>query len=246
MLARAGMVLFACAGLFSFEPAAAGVNEDCFKTHLLEAIGLNETRAPLYSAATNGRSLEISNKLIGLEKIFIMGNKLFGFDRRARPYNRAGIPVLCLEMMPMAQAPKYVERRPEPWPRLESFQALDGPVLARELAFALKDNGLRAMADLAEESLNVLLVEPRFHCMSRHVLESLIRTARLAPEHARKALRLGLPSTEKLSRSFAQSHLPMLSSAAELDAAAAPLQAEGIGILCQDVPPIPIPPRVSP
>ncbi len=202
------VILSACAAFFILTEARAEVNLDCFRTHIEEAIEINKARAPLYAASSGGRSRAISSKLIGLERTSLWGDTLvLGFDRKARPYNEAGVPILCAEMIPMAFAPAYVDRLPPPWPDIRSFSALDGAVLTRILRHELRNEGLQPMADLAERKLMELSAEPRFHCMSRHVLESLIRGARLAPGHDAQAERLGLASTAELSLSFVKAHL---------------------------------------
>lgn len=230
-------------GALDLSLAASGheVNRDCFRIHLDEAIALNQERDPLYRAVSDGRSRAISSRLIGLEKLALLANRVLGLDRRARVYQNAGIPILCSEFVSMELTPKFRARSPRPWPSLNDFVPVDGAVLARTLRHELNKNGLEGLAAAVEAKLEELNHEPRFHCMVKHVLESLARTARLAPTHEAQAKALGLPSPRHLSDLFIWAQLQTLYDSADLDASAAPLQAEGIAILCQDVPPIEIP-----
>nr|MBA2571563.1 hypothetical protein [Gemmatimonadota bacterium] len=63
-----------------------------FETHLREAIALNRERLPLYAQLTDGASLPISRRLIRAELLALPLARYF--DRRAQPYERAGIPLL--------------------------------------------------------------------------------------------------------------------------------------------------------
>jgi hypothetical protein len=77
-----------------------------------------------------------------------------------------------------------------------------------------------------------------YHCMVKHLLESFIRAARLAPLHHEKAIAQGLPTTLSISKKILWGHLPAFQPGSEFDRDLAPLQAEGIPMLWQDVPKI--------
>ena len=74
--------------------------------------------------------------------------------------------------------------------------------------------------------------------MLRHLVESALRVANVAEHHAALAEAAGLPSPRRLLSLLLQMHLWGFSFAARLDDEAAPLQAAGLPILCQDVPAI--------
>ncbi|MCM2280349.1 MAG: hypothetical protein NDI61_00725 [Bdellovibrionaceae bacterium] len=65
-----------------------------------------------------------------------------------------------------------------------------------------------------------------------------MRSARLASRHAAAATALGLPSSAPLSREFIEWQILGISVATDLDTDASSIQAQGVPILCQDVPPI--------
>ncbi|HEV2147105.1 MAG TPA: hypothetical protein VGR37_06865, partial [Longimicrobiaceae bacterium] len=104
---------------------------------------------------------------------------------------------------------------------------------------ALARDGFGGAAAALGAELAALEATPCCHCMLRHMLESMLRVATLAPVHAARAEEAGMRSTAGLSRLLLRLHLLALSDAAKLDVLAAPIQARGIPILCQDVPPIP-------
>jgi hypothetical protein len=75
--------------------------------------------------------------------------------------------------------------------------------------------------------------------MTRHLLESALRITNGARRYAAEAEARGVASPAGLSRALLSMHLTTLGEGARLDRRAAPLQAEGVPIICQDVPPIP-------
>ncbi len=229
------LVLPVCFGFLN----EAHAKEECFRDHLREAIELNEHRKPLYSALTNSRSIEISERLIRHERMAIFGSRIFyNFDKDAEIYQKHGINIVCDEYVPMALTPGFQPASPLPHPDLRRFQEIDPYILSRRIKRA-KKKGYEELTKTAREVIHEIeATDARFNCMTRHLMESLGRIAKLAPEHAAKARKLGLPSPLKLSDRMISAHLYMLPAATEIDATAAPLQAEGVQILCQDVPPI--------
>ncbi|MFW5740585.1 MAG: hypothetical protein ACOC1F_09485 [Myxococcota bacterium] len=209
----------------------------CFQRHLQEAIELNEARRPKYSALTGGRSEAISDSLIQSEETSLVFAQ--HVDEAAVEYQQAGIPIVCEEFVPMSGTPAFSERfafEPEP---LHAFEPMDADGLQRELEAAIAEGGYPALSALTEERLASLETPRAYHCMMRHMLESLRRVANLAPKHDARTKQLGLPSSLPLSEDMVRLHLLSIAGAAKLDEDAAPLQSEGVPILCQDVPPIP-------
>lgn len=210
------------------------ISDDCFRRHLLDAISLNERRLPVYREWSDGRSVEISRALIRMERLALIA--AWQVDAEARPYHRAGIPIVCSEYVSMSLTPPLPER---PGPGLtgpyRSPPPPDSMIAAiREVYGA---GGFEGVVD-ATDRLMELLGRPEQNCMVRHVLESLGRVASLAPVHLRSARSAGLPSTRPLSELMLRLHLEVLDESVALDRRAAPLQAIGIPILCADLPPI--------
>ena len=208
-----------------------------FETHLREAIALNRERLPLYAQLTDGASLPISRRLIRAELLALPLARYF--DRRAQPYERAGIPLLSEAFVSMQETPAFQAPAPLPPPP----PVLLSPREARKLAAAVwrahRRNGFGGASQALKQALGSLAAFPCYACMLRHMLESALRIANLAPDHAAVAQQAGLPSPAALSRRLFWVHLMALGQSASLDRQAAPLQAVGIPIVCQDVPPIP-------
>ena len=203
---------------------------------MLDAIALNEARAPLYSSLSNGASLAISRRLILTERALLPVARWF--DRRARRWERAGIPILEEIFVPMETAPVFAGRGKEL--RGPGNAPLDGSVRQRVLR-RYRDAGFEGAALALREAIDVLNTEPGVDCLVRHLLESAHRLALLAPGHIRAAREGGLASPRWLLSLLLRLHLWGLGRARQLDAAARPLQARGIPILAQDLPPIPAP-----
>ena len=116
--------------------------------------------------------------------------------------------------------------------------SVDAAALRDRLIAAYGAGGFAGMAAAADVELARLAPAPEYHCMTRHLIESLWRVAVLAPLHERLAAERAVRSTRDLSELLLRLHLSALPEGAKLDRAAAPLQARGIPIICRDVPPI--------
>ena len=208
----------------------------CMEIHLREAAHLNRERMPRYSGLTGGRSRGISRRLIWTERLAIP--VAWYVDWRARNFLRAGIRVTCDDFVPMAHTPAFRERIADP-PPLSSFTPSDPRRIRRTIGDAHRSGGFPAASTVIEREIRLLQTMPAFHCMTRHLLESALRISNQAPNYEAQARERGLRSPGGVSQLMLNLHLSTLGEAATLDRRAAPLQAEGIPIICQDVPPIP-------
>lgn len=222
----------------------AGMLGPCFQEHLHEAIEKNEQRRPLYSSLSGGRSEALSDKLIESEKMSLIFAR--NIDEAAEPFQAVGIRIPCDEFISMSETPEFRDRFPfDPEP-LSSYEVVDGSQFRQDLETAFEEGGFAAVSSLSTELLHSL-EEPRaYHCMMRHTLESLRRIANFAPVHDARAKELGAQSPLWLSEDLVRLHVLPLDAVAKLDEQASPLQAEGLPILCQDVPPIPPGPGAEP
>lgn len=203
---------------------------------MLEAIALNEARAPRYSSLTDGASLAISRRLILSERALLPVARWF--DRSTRRWERAGIPILEEIFVPMATAPAFAERGSEI--RGAGNPALDRTVRRRVMR-SYRDAGFEGAAIVLRDAIDALSAEPGMDCLVRHLLESAYRLAMLAPWHIEAARERGLASPRWLLSLLLRLHLWGLGRARDIDARARTLQARGIPILAQDLPPIPVP-----
>lgn len=219
------------------EPATAEApSSRCMEIHLREAAQLNRERMPRYSALTGGRSRGISRRLIWAERLGIP--LAWYVDWRAREFQAAGIRLVCDDYVAMAQTPAFRERIPDPAP-LSAFTPADPKRIRRAIGRAYRSGGFPAASTAIEHEIEQLHATPTFHCMTRHLLESALRISNRAPLYEARARALGMKSPREVSRIMLDMHLFSLGEAARLDRRAAPLQAEGVPIICQDVPPIP-------
>ncbi len=210
---------------------------DCMKNHMLEAAALNESRKPGYSSRTQGKSEPISDKLIAGEKLAVPLAQ--DVDARALPYQERGIAIVCDDFIPMANTPPYRDTFPFVPQPLSAFHKTDAAAMVSALSAAYDKEGFAGVKEAAIHARESIESVPTYHCLVRHMLESTIRVATLAPLHDAKARDRGLSSTIPLSLHMLQLHLASMPDSADLDAEAAPLHAVGVPIICQDVPPIP-------
>ncbi|MBN8541478.1 MAG: hypothetical protein J0L82_13885 [Deltaproteobacteria bacterium] len=213
--------------------------KECFREHLREAIAINMARRPFYARLSNFQSNEISDRLIAGEKLAKFASYLFhNFDAQAESYQEKGINIVCDEFVSMSLTPKFKAYGPLPHPDLRRFQELDPYILGRSLVRAIDEGYPQTVAAAKHWISMIKKSDARFNCMTRHLLESVGRIAKLAPSHIRKAAKRGVQSPAHLSDSMIAAHLLMLPESVALDTLAAPIQSQGIQILCQDVPPI--------
>ncbi|NRA68186.1 MAG: hypothetical protein HRU19_27125 [Pseudobacteriovorax sp.] len=217
-------------------PLYASVDRNCLRTHLIEAIDINSERLKHYSAATNGRSESISRQLIWSERGLILLSPLI--DWTALYWQSSGIPVACDDYIPMAQTP--------------DFQITDHSYDLRT-RISLTADSLRARIDDAweksdeaavqviDEIIETLNSQKHFNCMTRHLLESVARSLTLKPKYISAAQAKDLYSPSFFMDVLIGLQIQGIGFALDLDKAAAPIQAQGIPIICNDVPHIPKP-----
>lgn len=204
--------------------------------HLEEAIALNTERRPLYGEQ-DWRAYIVSTLLIWSEKwsLKFIAPK---FDQAARVYQEHGIALLCDEFIEMSKAPQFVARTQNP-PEIETYQPPNVKAVVSALRLAIESRSLNELQDASGFHLHLLESEPRFNCMTRHLLESVHRAAHLGPVHIQKAKEMGLPSPEDLIWDFITEHLNGIQYGVWTEKLAAQIQAKGIPIVCHDVPAIP-------
>ena len=244
---RVGSII--CALSLCTLTACASVGQHCFRDHLKEAISLNEIRRSQYaSSAVDNRpehdlseqSKAVSDLLINGEKKVVLVSYLptcfwkgINFDAAAKKYQQAGIPIVCEDFVPIEEVPEIqLYHRP--------FPVLEGRYPGRS-EYDFDDEALadfESVANVLEQEIERLSIEPRFNCLLRHVLESALRISNHAPIYIDMARMKGLPSPEKLLWKMIRSHFWPMNEVMEIDRRAAALQARGIPIVCNDVPPI--------
>lgn len=209
---------------------------NCFQQHLKDAIALNTERKPLYSALTAGASEKLSDQLVQSEQLGLSLAK--GVDQKAVPFQQVGVGIVCDDFVSMSLVPEFKDTFDTPPPPLSEYEKVDGAVLKASLKSAYDSGGFAQLATELQKQSATLAATPSYNCMTRHLLDSLLRIATYAPVHDVQATQAGLASTLPLSEEMFNLHLLTIEQAAQLDADAAPIQASGVPFLCQDVPPI--------
>lgn len=195
------------------DTASTASSRACFTEHLVDAIEQNVDRLVAYAWRSNGRSLPVSASLIAGEAALLP--VALAFDARARLV--LGPDGLCDLFEPMTRARAHV-----PTSRAAELDVDD---LAGTLRLHANERSFSAAAGF----LDAELVAGRQGCMLRHTLESARRTARTAELWDDAAAR-------DLFAALLDFHALGLQAVDDLDTRAAALHAEGLNILCDDVP----------
>lgn len=203
----------------------------CISRHIHEAIALNSERLPLYASASGGRSKAISQALLNLEKLVLATLPLI--EKPAEKYQERGIPLFCLDVVPMSDTPAFIERVE---PSEDSYVAFDGLRLSLALARSIVTRNSTKLEWQLEQALEVLNERKNFNCLTRHLVESILRSVRLTPMYRQMSSEAGLRDPAYLLRILINTQISALGLASHLDAQAAGLNAEGIPVICNDLP----------
>lgn len=213
-----------------------------FHQHVRDAIRINRRRRPIYDALAGGPARKTSDLLIRTEYLCLPFALVF--DRRARRFNEAGIPIVQDDFVSMEEIrdphdpPTYTNRvgRGE-------FAALGAEL--SDYKRCLRDSARagdfdQAARDTAQELAAVAEREIRCEAhfaMVRHLLESI----GLAAENAIRFGELSAGETRLLSRDLLTFEARGMWTAVTLDRRAQEVHALGVGIVVNDLPPIPFP-----
>lgn len=208
--------------------------------HLDEAIALNTSRRDYYASRAGGRSYLLSTTLISLEKMSRSAAAVF--DREAKPFQQAGIPIVSADFIPMRGLP--LASKP---PQLRNVA---DKAHVRELSQQLTDyrkampkirteQDLRQVAALSYRMLETIERTEQsagsHFAMTKHVVESIGMAALNGLRWAAQSGGKTVPLTAKLAES---QELALLSSL-WIDKQAQHCHAKGVGIIVNDVPHIP-------
>ncbi len=214
-----------------------------FAEHILEAMRSNWKRMNGYAQLSNGKSRFLSLAWIALGALTLP--IAWYFDRKAKIFQNAGIPVMEMDFISMSLSPEF---------STELLPVLDTSVgypkanwkgwekRIYELSKASQFKRLHQETEIWIAQINEV---PRFHVLLRHLLESVARSAYLAPQYEALALRHQIKkSPVGLSRALLYFLAKGLRTATWLDAWAEPLQRRGIQILIRDIPPVEMSPKL--
>lgn len=203
----------------------------CISKHIHEAIALNQERLPLYAAVSEGRSRAISRALLNLENLVLATLPLI--ERPAEKYQTQGVPLFCLDVVPMSDTPEFVEKATLP---VDEFVPFNGLRLSLSLAQSVVRRDNDQLEQRLVTALDTLNQNKNFNCMTRHLLESILRSVRLTPVYRQMSAKKGLRDPSPLLRILINTQISALGLASHLDEQAAELNAEGIPVICNDLP----------
>lgn len=220
---------------------ASSAFASCFHEHVIEGRQVNLQRKADYAHWAQKHDLKrqsklVSNALIGLETLMLPSARIY--DLKARKYSASGL--FCDDFVPISETPSYqaIYAQIPSVPYIKKIAFLDSFEKNIKEKIEVYD-----WAWVRRESLLAIAHFParETHCLTRHFVESIGRISALAPGHINQARAQGLKDPRKIIASMIRFHLFGLDYALKIDALAAPLQYQGIPIVCQDIPHIPIP-----
>lgn len=209
----------------------------CLSQHLKEAVEINTARMPVYAQISKGRSLKISISLIRSERLLLLVAPFV--ELQERYFAKRDLPIFCDSFVSMEHLPPFKQQPihdPQP---ATLFKTVDSKLLKKQIRGAFKTGSFEGVSRVLDQELTVLAEGSQYNCMYRHLLESMLRWANRAPVFIEEAQKRNLKSPAKIYWRLIRNQLRFLNFANKLDIQARPLQAEGIPILCQDVPVIP-------
>ena len=221
-------------------PAAAPIETTDLTTHLVDAVGLNSRRALTYAKMSKGRSLGLSTLMIASEAIAIP--LAAWLDRKARPFNAAGIPIMTGDFHSMEHVrPADAPPRYRGTASKACLRAVRSELraLRSQAKAASKAGDYQGVAGLARDAIRFVErteQEAGAHfAMTRHVLESLGLCALNGAAYQRASG----GETRALTSTVLSAHLFVLRATVLIDRLAQRRHAQGIGAIVNDVPPIP-------
>jgi hypothetical protein len=211
-----------------------------FASHLVDAIALNRARRADYAYRSAGRSEALSALLIAVERCCLPAAALV--DWRARPFNAAAVPIVHHEFAPMSdvlpantppthtrQATQAERRHIAPLPA-----RLLGVLRAQMRTGDFEGGAQACMAAL--DAVQDFQDETQVHyAMTIHLVESV----GLACLNAVGYASLTGGATGSVSRQLVRLQAAGLPFALHYDRLAQASHAVGVGVLVNDVPPIP-------
>jgi hypothetical protein len=211
---------------------ARSYETNCFREHIQESIVLNKKRKIEYAALSEGQSDKIFTHLIAMEHLTLP--IAMYYDMKAKPYKKKGLDLFCHEFMSMKKnegmnpeiktAPSY------------AFPALSLEDFKRDIKRAIKGKDDQLVLKISMKLLEEMKSYPAFHCMSRHMIESIYRFAYFVDIREKESADLGIDSPKDLLFNVMNTHLLAIDDSLKIDQWARPLQEKGIAILCSELP----------
>lgn len=210
--------------------------EGGFSLHMEEAISLYEDRRHVYSEESQGLSDELFKRLLAYQRMLLPIARYV--DWRAKRFNMKGVGIVRDDFVPMSGAGDIYDSivPAQPW-RAEAEEFAKSIFLALRGYHPSEFDAISDAAYVALHDISVFEQETQIYLpMLKHVLESL----GLAALHAGEYSELTNGDTDKLAKDFLALQMRALSSQLiTMDQLANGLHQLGIGVLINDLPPIP-------
>lgn len=205
--------------------------------HLSDATKINRERASKYAELSDNKSLILSQELIAMERVAILGT--LKLDYEAKKYLKNGIGVFHDDLIDMALTPNFSSHYPDNLAPREQIIYKTRSIVKRWKT-SIKQDDLQSIYDEAVNLVEVgELKETNQNCLTRHFVESIARSILNHEEHRKKALALGLKDPKEMLLKFLKLQVSSLIWTESLDKRAFKIQRENIPLFCNDVPAIP-------
>ncbi len=205
--------------------------------HIIDAIGINIIRLPKYWKLTKGRSAKFSMTLIAFE-IFSLPLALI-LDIWAIKYQINKIPVMKYEFLKMKDIPVFSKHYPVVISDVIPSE-INIDLFYDTISNSLKKNNFDQFKNDVEFQLSSINNSPRYLCITRHLLESMLRAIGLMNLHIDLANKLNTKAPVKLSKTIISMHLLPLRFAYLFDLKVKKIQLENVPFIYQDLPDIPM------
>ena len=202
-----------------------------FTDHVKESIVINKSRKVFYSKLSDGKANAAMKKLISLERQMLPFSLIY--DVRASYYHRRGVPVLKDEFVPMISIPDFNPDAPKPESEIKN---IPWKTYREEYKALIENKDRERLLSRSLEIIHELEAQKQYWCLTRHLVESIYRLAWFLPVRIEEARAKNVKSPENLIWDIIRFHLIGFSRFAKVDVLAAPVQSEGIPMICSELP----------
>ena len=197
---------------------------------------MNNKRAQLYKKDVGEEAYRAVKRLMFWEKI--MKPFTYLVDLRSKKFRKKGLPLFCEDTVPMAATPSYRSHFSVQIP--DQGKVPEIKTIKRELKNAYKRGSFQALYTYTVKYIHLFENNrPQSMCLTRHFLESIARSAKLADPLIKQANSADRLVLTKRIWGWIKLQLFGLGTMNSLDQIAQPLNNKGVAVYCNDVPVIP-------
>jgi hypothetical protein len=215
-------------------------SKDGLVAHIQDAIKLNRARSPHYAGQTGGKSKNLSDYFIRLQRWALP--KAWWLDRKSVPFHKQGICIIQNDLISMSKSAS----KDQPLIYKAEISTPKWDTIADELKLfckkvrALGTQGrFEEIAGLARQYRDYIEnIESIWHsylAMCKHLIESIGFMASNAVNYSEQTN----GETRPLSAALINAHVAAIQYAVKIDIQAQPLHGMDCGIIVNDLPPVP-------